>query len=182
MFGHLSAEDFTNLLEGTVLPDRRQSHLRSCPRCLKKFESVKEVRNQISDMGTDADAFVPEPDWTEFRSSVRDTLLSRSVKRENAARIPWSMFTRRPALVWACSMLLVIGLTTTALWNRQPEEPASTSIASVEESLTEEDNINSIASLSQSDVFEDLIQLSSDEANSLQMILEDLTQKGVSRQ
>ena len=41
MFGHLKAEDFTNLLEGATLTDRLQAHLQSCAQCMKKFESVQ---------------------------------------------------------------------------------------------------------------------------------------------
>ena len=182
MFGHLSAEDFTNLLEGTALPDRRQVHLRSCPRCLKKLESVQEVRNQISDMRMDSDEFIPEPDWSEFRSDVRDALLSRSVKRENASRNRWSVLAFRPALAVGFALLLVLGLTitTSVLWNRQPAEPTPTVLA-IEDSLPDEESIT-IAALSEADVFDDLLRLNPDEADSLQMILENLKGKGVSQQ
>jgi len=184
MFGHLSAEDFTNLLEGTALPDRRQVHLRSCPRCLKKFESVQEVRNQISEMRMDAGEFVPEPDWSQFRSDVRDALLSRSVKRENANRNRWNALAFRPALALGLSLLLVIGLTitTSVLWNRQTNEAVQNLVTVVEEPLTEEESISSIAGMSQTDIFDDLLHLNADEAASFQMILEDLNQKGVSQQ
>ena len=184
MFGHLSAEDFTNLLEGTALPARRQSHLRSCPRCLKKFESVQEVRNQVSDMRMDSDEFIPEPDWSEFRSDVRDALLSRSVKRENVSRNRWNVLAFRPALALGFSLLLVLGLTitTSVVWNRQPTAPTEIPVTAIEDSLAEEASVNSIAAMSEADVFDDLLQLSAAEADSLQMILEDLTQKGVSQQ
>src|SRR5678815_1859096 len=87
MIGHLKAEDFTNLLEGATLTDRLQAHLDSCPQCMKTFKSVQEVRNTIQGMRMEAaDEYIPEPDWSEFRSDIRNALLARSVKRENATR------------------------------------------------------------------------------------------------
>jgi len=62
MFGHLKAEDFTNLLEGATLKDRRQAHLNSCAQCRQKFESLQEVRLQVDEMRMDSDEYIPEPD------------------------------------------------------------------------------------------------------------------------
>src|SRR5262245_58437542 len=106
---HLSAEDFTNLLEGAVVPESRRLHLQACARCMDRFVSLQEIRAQVEGIGPVADDFVPEPDWSEFRSDVRNALLSRSVKRENAARSWFGVFGWKPAMAFGLSMLLVFG-------------------------------------------------------------------------
>jgi hypothetical protein len=180
MFGHLKAEDFTNLLEGATVSDRLQSHLKACEQCKQTFESVQEVRSQIEGMRVETDEFIPEPDWSEFRSDVRNTLLSRSVKRETASRRWLGGVTWKPALVWGFSMLLVFGITFGVVWNQRHTTPESTPIA--EGSSSEEAVLNSLAVISQTDVFDDLVDLNADEAQSLQMILDDMAQEGVSQQ
>src|SRR5439155_27270780 len=55
--------------------------------------------------------------WVQFRSSVRDELLSRSVQRQTAVR-RWTGWSIRPAVAWALSLLMAVGITTAALfWN-----------------------------------------------------------------
>jgi len=61
----------------------------------------------------------------------------------------------------------------------QPVE--STEIAAVEDSSAEVE-LNSLESMARSDVFEELLRLDADEAESLQMILDDVTPEGVSQQ
>lgn len=180
MFGHLKAEDFTNLLEGATLTERLQSHLQACAQCRKKFESVQEVRSQMEGMRMDADEYIPEPDWSEFRSDVRNALLSRSVKRENAARSWLGGFAGKPALVWGLSMLLVFGLTFGVMWNQRNVGPESGDIAPG--SSSEEVDLNSLASMSQPDIFDDLVNLNADEALTLQMILDDMARESVTQQ
>jgi predicted anti-sigma-YlaC factor YlaD len=72
LFGHLSAEDFTNLLEGTSVPEGRRVHLQSCDRCRQRFAATQEMRNQIEEMTAQNEDYIPEPDWSEFRSDVRN--------------------------------------------------------------------------------------------------------------
>jgi hypothetical protein len=181
MFGHLKAEDFTNLLDGAALSDRLQAHLQSCGQCLKTFESVQGVRNQIEEMRMESADYIPEPDWSEFRSDVRTTLLSRAVKRENANR-GWLGGVRwQPAMAWGISMLLVMGLTG-VIWNHQHTVPQATEVVAVENLHQEDVDLNSLAALSQTDVFDDLVQLDADEALSLQMILDNMAQESVSQQ
>jgi anti-sigma factor RsiW len=183
LFGHLSAEDFTNLLEGAVLPERRSAHLRTCPRCAKRFASIQEVRNHIETLRNGSDDFIPEPDWSTFRSNVRDALLSRSVKRESAARNWLGGFGFRPAMVWGVSMLLVFGLTLGGvLLHQRQSVPEETQGATVDDSSTEEVDVASLEGMSQKDVFDELLQLDMDEADSLNLILADLTPTGVSQQ
>lgn len=181
MLGHLRAEDFTNLLDGARLTDRLQAHLESCAQCLKTFESIQEVRSQIELMRAESLAeYIPEPDWSDFRSDVRNTLLSRAVKRENAGNGWLRGFAWRPAMAWGVSMLLVVGLVGLIWTQRQsavdPIQVATEDVSGIA------DDFNSLAEISGSDIFDDLVRLSDEEAESLQMILADMTLNGVSEQ
>src|SRR5574341_2364843 len=119
MFGHLKAEDFTNLIENAALPAKRRAHLESCPRCMATLEAVRAVQAQ---MGSDSMDGLPEPDWAEFRSGVRDGMLSRSIQR-NAAVRRWTGWPVRPVMAWALSAVFVVGLTTGMwVWNKNAPE------------------------------------------------------------
>jgi len=184
MWGHLKAEDFTNLLEGAALPEPRQAHLRSCSQCLERLASVQEMRGRIEEIQMDDD-YIPEPDWSDFRSDVRNSLLSRSVKRDHAVQSWLGGLNWKPALAWGVSMLLVFGVSLGVIWNQRHTNPETPSVATTEESVAStEDDLNSLASMSRAnnDVFDDLVQLDADEAQSLQMILDEMTPKGVSQQ
>jgi len=129
MFGHLKAEDFVNLMEGAELPEKHRSHINACPRCRSTWESMRSVHAEMASMETD----IPEPDWEQFRSSVRDEMLSRSIQRESAVR-RWTGWAIRPAAAWALSMVMAVGITTvTVLWKAErnvvPEPPAATAPA-----------------------------------------------------
>src|SRR5947208_9447249 len=113
MFGHIKAADFVNLMEAAEVPAKQRTHMESCPQCRATWESMQSIHAEISSLEAD----IAEPDWAQFRSSVRDELLSRSVQRESAVR-RWTGWAIRPAVAWALSLLLIIGLTTVAvLWN-----------------------------------------------------------------
>src|SRR5437867_13344223 len=106
MFGHLKATDFIRLTEGIDhLPAKRRSHLEACARCRAAWESLESLHTEVSSI----DDEVPEPDWEEFRSSVRDRLLSRAIQRETAVR-RWTGWAIRPVAAWALSLLFVAGL------------------------------------------------------------------------
>ena len=183
MFGHLKAEDFTNLLDGAKLTERLETHLQSCAQCRKTFESVQQVRDQIEEMRMDSAEYIPEPDWTEFRSDVRTSLLSRSVRRDNANRGWLGGMGWQPAMAWGISMLLIIAMAG-ALWNHQHplSESQTRETGAVENLAPEVADLNSLTAMSQTDVFDELVQLDEDEALSLQMILDDMAQEGVSQQ
>src|SRR4030095_15765437 len=122
MFGHLGAEDFINLMEGAELPAKHRSHIDACARCRSTWESMRSMHAEMASMETD----IPEPDWEQFRSSVRDEMLSRSIQRESAVR-RWTGWAIRPAVAWALSMLMAIGITTvTVLWTIDGRAPAPT--------------------------------------------------------
>src|SRR5437870_199540 len=123
MFGHLNAKDFVNLMEGSELPEKYRAHLDACADCRGRWHALESVHAGVSSMDDD----IPEPDWVQFRSNVRDRVLSRSIQRETAVR-RWTGWAIRPAMAWALSLLLVAGLTTViVLWNvtRTPTAPNS---------------------------------------------------------
>src|SRR5690349_24114956 len=101
MFGHLRAEDFVNLVEGAELSANHRSHIDACPRCRSTWESMRSVHSEMTSIETD----IPEPDWEQFRLSVRDELLSRSIQRESAVR-RWTGWPIRPAAAWALSVVM----------------------------------------------------------------------------
>ena len=112
MFGHLKAEDFVNLMEGADLSSKQRKHVDDCSRCHATWEYMRSAHSEMSAPETD----IPEPDWSSFRSSVRDELLSRSIQRQSTVR-RWTGWAVRPATAWALSLLLFVGITTvTVLW------------------------------------------------------------------
>jgi hypothetical protein len=170
MFGHLKAKDFVNLMEGIELPAKHRSHLEACTQCQAAWKSVQSIHAELGSL----DAGIPEPDWTQFRSSVRDRLLSRSIQRESAVR-RWTGWAVRPAMAWALSLLLVVGLTTVVvlwdvskvLWDVSKTPAPSNSVgAPAPEPLAE-----TIEAGPERGLFDDLVQLGEDQQEQLQQIL-----------
>jgi hypothetical protein len=119
MFGHLKAEDFVNLMEGAELSATQRKHIAGCSQCHATWEYMRSAHSEMSSMETD----IPEPDWSSFRSSVRDELLSRSIQRQSTVR-RWTGWAIRPATAWALSLLLAVGVTTvTVLWKSTTPVP-----------------------------------------------------------
>jgi hypothetical protein len=171
MFGHLKAEDFVNLMEGSDLPAKQRAHLDGCAQCRTSWQSLRAAHAEVSSMETD----IPEPDWTHFRSSVRDQLLSRSIQRQSALR-KWTGWAIRPATAWALSMLLVVGLTTvTVLWKAGVRSPAPASI--IQSPLPEAAAEATIEVAPDRALFDDLVQLGEEEQEQLRQMLES-EQKG----
>ena len=181
MFGHLKAEDFMNLMEGTPLAQNRLVHLGSCARCAETLKSVEAVRNQVAEIQMTVDEHIPEPEWTEFRGDVRNALLSRSVKRESSNRNWLGGMGLKPAAAWGFSLVLVFGLMTgVVLWNQSGPEATTTQL--VADSTGDTSGLSAIAGMNQADVFDDLVKLNDMEAESLKRLVEDLTRKGVEPQ
>src|SRR5580765_5174640 len=103
MFGHLKAEEFVNTLEGVSLSERRTGHLTTCRECRETLQSIRSIRDSIAH----EDTGIPEPDWSDFRQSVRAGLLARSVKRDSTVR-RWTGWPVRPAMAWGVSLVLLI--------------------------------------------------------------------------
>src|SRR5438105_1399329 len=148
MFGHLKAKDFVNLMEGIELPAKYQSHLEACTQCQAEWRSIESIHAELGSL----DCGIPEPDWTEFRSSVRDRLLSRSIQRETAVR-RWTGWAIRPAMAWALSLLLIVGLTTAiVLWNAGRTQTVSTSLGT----YVPEPTVETISGVPERALFDDL--------------------------
>ena len=166
MFGHLKSKDFVNLLEGVELSARHKDHIDACAECRATWESMRSVQAGISSLETD----IPEPDWMQFRSSVRDELLSRSVQRQTAVR-RWTGWSIRPAVAWALSLLMAVGITTAALfWNTGQSKvdvrnvdpkPAVTTIEPLADTIGPEKSL-----------FDDLVSLGDEQQEQLRRMLE----------
>jgi hypothetical protein len=166
MLGHLKAADFVNLMEGGELPAKYQAHLEACVRCRTTWESMRSVQAELSSLESE----IPEPDWAQFRSSVRDKLLSRSIQRETAVR-RWTGWSLRPAAAWALSLVMAIGITTLAvLWkiDSRKVEP----IALREPVAAAEPVAEVLGPGPEKSLFDDLAALGEEEEEMLQQMLE----------
>jgi hypothetical protein len=167
MFGHLKAKDFVNLMEGMELPARYRSHLEACPKCQAASKSVESIHAELGSL----DSGIPEPDWEQFRSSVRDRLLSRSIQRETAVR-RWTGWAVRPTMAWALSLLFIVGLTTVLLlWNVGKPTASNGLVTPSAEPVTE----TAIGAIPERALFDDLMQLGEDQQEQLQQILTSQT-------
>ncbi len=154
------------------MPPELKAHLNSCARCGATWQSLAAVHAEVSSL----DDGIPEPDWAEFRASVRDRLLSRSIQRESAVR-RWTGWAIRPSVAWAISLFLAVGITTGIfVWNMQrPEAPAPAPPveSSIPAAPTELINVDpSVAAWSQTALFDDLVELSDAEQEQLRQMLE----------
>ena len=169
MVGHLKAKDFVNLMEGIEPPEKYRAHLDACADCRGRWHALESVHAGVSSMDDD----IPEPDWVQFRSNVRDRVLSRSIQRETAVR-RWTGWAIRPAVAWALSLLLVVGLTTvTVMWHTgKSSSPAPSFVSPAFEPSAE-----AIEAVPEKALFDDLVQLGDEEQEQLRQILES-SQKG----
>ena len=164
MFGHLKAEDFVNLIEDAGTPAAHRAHINSCATCRNTWESLKLAQAEVASM----DSRIFEPDWAQFRSSVRDQLLSRSIQRSSTMR-RWTGWTVRPAMAWALSLLLAVGIPTGALlWHLQNDRAASR-FAEDSQQLPGTESIDAGNGVT---VFDDLIKLTDSEQEQLQQMIE----------
>lgn len=195
MFGHLKAEDFTNLIEGGEVPSRRRTHLESCDRCTDAFESAQSLHAELTKSVVD-DQDIPEPDWFQFRSDVRTAMLSRAAQRQPNT-IRWGGWIMRPAMSLGLAVAFTAGLTAgLVIWKHQGTNVQSTispvqeQLASLEVTdtdLTDDTSTDStvidlgMTTWSQTSVFDELSQLTDMQAEKLQRILEAETQPAPSR-
>ena len=120
---HLRAEEFVDLLDGISLSEARAGHVARCSDCRTTLVSITELRGDISEAeridAEATDAAVANADWLELRSSVRDRLLARSVKRSSVLH-RWTGWTLRPTASWSLAlMIFVSGITAGGLWHYQ---------------------------------------------------------------
>jgi len=186
MFGHLKAEDFTNLIDGGDLSSRHRTHLKSCVRCTDAFESAQSLHAELTKSVLD-DQDIPEPDWFQFRADVRTTMLSRAAQRQPNT-IRWTGWIMRPAVTLGLAIAFTAGLSAGLLiWNHPgtnfqptvspvPEQIASLDINDTDpadDASTESAAIDlGMTNWSQTSVFDELSQLTDMQTEKLQRILE----------
>ena len=121
----------------------------------KSEEFLNRIRAEMAAMDDD----IPEPDWTEFRASVRDKLLSRSMQRTSEVR--------RWKLAWALSLMAFVGVSTGVIWNLKPGNQGSDPLLqnSVPQMLE-------VSEWPQTGLFDDLVQLGDNEEAQLRQMLE----------
>src|ERR1041384_3635684 len=112
----------------------------------KSEEFLNQIRAEMAALDDD----IPEPDWTEFRSSVRDKLLSRSMQRTSEVR--------RWKLAWALSLMAFVGVSTGVIWNLKPGNSGSAPL--LENSVPQVMEVNDWP---QTGLFDDLVQLGDNE-------------------
>jgi len=164
MFGHLKPEDFINLMEGAEPSTTQRTHLDACPRCREIWEASKPMYAGV----TSLDAEMPEPDWEQFRSSVRDQLLSRTIQRQTVVR-RWTGWAVRPALAWALSLLIAVGIPTGAfVWHLEKDKKPLSAVQTAQPMPASE----LIEAGAEKTVFDDLIELNDSEQAQFQQMLE----------
>jgi hypothetical protein len=194
MFGHLKAEDFTNLIEGGELSSSRRTHLKSCARCTDAFDSAQSVHSELTKAVIDDEA-IPEPDWFQFRADVRTAMMSRAAQRQPKT-MSWSTWLLRPAMTWGLAVAFSAGLSAGLLiWNYQGTHIQSTpstvpeQIASLDINDTDPaDDVSTdstaldlgMTNWSQTSVFDELSQLNDMQTEKLQRILEAEAQQAPS--
>jgi hypothetical protein len=181
MFGHLKPEDFTNLVEGTAIPPRRRAHLEKCDRCLEQWNAVQSVHLTIS--GAEDD--IVEPDWSEFRASIREEMLSRSARRsaENHRWVTWKL---APAGL-SVAAALVIGLFLSRfimppIDTAPPTPPQVVSDFPIEDDSPEVDDYGletEMAVWTRASAFDDALSLGPEESERFRALLEDETRRAM---
>ena len=121
----------------------------------KSEEFLNRIRAEMAAMDDD----IPEPDWTEFRASVRDKLLSRSMQRTSEVR--------RWKLAWALSLMAFVGLSTGIIWNLKPGNKGSDPV--LQNSVPQ---VIEVSEWPQTGLFDDLVQLGDNEEAQLRQMLE----------
>ena len=188
MFRHLKAEEFINLMEGSELGDDRARHLAGCNQCRSTLDSISELHQDISGIQDDP----PNIDWAEYRSSVRDGLLSRAVERSSRFQrlTGWAL---RPATAWSLALIVtVVGAASGTYWHYQTQhspEEAVGFIATIERAVgiadplvdaTGEDLLSAeetelleaeVLAWSQTEIFSTLSELETDETDVLRELL-----------
>ena len=175
MFGHLKAEEFVNVVEGGAVSAGHRMHMDACTRCRETLKSLQSLYLEV----TTLDEHIPEPDWSEFRTSVRDEMLSRSVQRQTVVR-RWTGWSLRPAFAWSLSVLLAVGITAGAfmLTERTPSIPVTPTVEFITmtdeaEPLIETQGIETeIQVWSNDNVFEDIATLGLEETENLRRLIE----------
>lgn len=179
MFGHLKPEEFVNAVEGegplsAILSKSRLEHLESCSLCAAQLRSIEAVRGDL----TMDDGEIPEPNWNEFRNSVRLELLSRSIQRETSVR-RWTGWSIRPTLAWALSLALVVVVSVGGFfWHIRQDQARTSSAVMQDVALDVAADSEAMPAWTGSGVFQQLSTLEEPQVERLQLLIES-AQSGV---
>jgi hypothetical protein len=171
MFRHLKPEEFVDLMENADPSPEQRTHLEGCKQCQATQTSLRDLNFKVTMLEDD----VLEPDWSEFRTSVRDGMLSKSARRQSSSL--WSLWhPLRPAFAWGFSLLLVAAVTgATVLWNDNPtiqQADKAPEFLSESAPLIETQGIDTeINAWSSGSVFDEIAKLESSEAENLLELL-----------
>ena len=178
LFGHLRAEEFMTVIEGGTLPPRRRTHLSACASCETRLHSIEIIHK---DLATNSD--IPEPDWHDFRESVRLELLSRSIQRQSAFR-RWTGGPARPAMAWALSFVFLIGVTTGGMLWHNSRDTATVVFPEVEvpEISATTDIDSELAAWGSIGIFEEISNLDAPQAELLTELLQSAQEGSPERQ
>jgi len=180
MFGHLKPEDFINLIEGTPIAEKRRAHLQACASCRERIEPLTAVYADARAMRIEEDG-IAEPDWSAFRSSVRDAMLSRSVRRQSAAH-GWTAWAARPAMGWSLSAAFAVVLVAVLWsWNGSTTAPVPPQMSALEGASLDVSDMDA-GMWPRTGVFDEIAQLDEDEAEYLRQLLHEAMQEGSATQ
>jgi len=185
MFGHLQSEDFIDYCDGVSLSTAKRAHIDSCEECSDRLADFQEFNRGLTTACL-TNTEIPEPDWDNFRSRVRDGMISRAAQRQSAVR-RWTGWRFGTATAWALSLVFAVGLTAlltralptnTAVVNNTPValdvfEPELMEIAVSE---------SEIGVWSQTGIFEELAHLEGAETERLLEQLQTATAEDSSEQ
>jgi|SRR5579884_773311 len=179
MFGHLKPQDFIDAAESGLTTDsaeavKRAAHLRSCAPCAAQLRATTAVRNDLACENSS----VPEPDWSDFRESVRIELLSRSIQRQTTVR-RWTGWAVGPATAWTVAFALLLAVSVGGfLWHVQQDSHRLVA-HNGQQNSTETPEIEDLGAfnLAGTGVFQQLSDLEEPQVERLQDLIES-TQKG----
>src|SRR5262249_16925886 len=110
--------------------------------------------------------------------SVRDELLSRSIQRESSMR-RWTGWSVRPAVAWALSLLMAVGITTvTVLWKVDNRVPVPTAPAPIQSTPAIEPATEAVEAGPEKSLFDDVVSLGEEEQTQFRQLLESSRTKG----
>jgi len=168
MLGHLRPDEFMVAIDGGSLPVERKAHVDSCTGCMAQLHSIETAYHTLLQSADDQD--IPEPDWTEFRGSVRTELLSRSIQRESAVR-RWTGWPVRPAMAWAFSFLLLMCVSAGVFyWHLSHEMPPT--LVQTTAPVDSIDDDADVTAWTNTSVFEELSTMEEPQAERLRLLIE----------
>ena len=176
MFGHFKANEFMDSLDGVALPAARRAHLNGCTACLAQLRSIEAAHQSLA-----FDGDIVEPDWSEFRGTVRTELLSRSVQRESAVR-RWTGWPIRPAMAWGLSFMMLVAASVGGFYWHMMKDSAATAV--IQENALDNAALDAAreGAWTNSSFFDELSNLEGPQAERLLLLLESARKAPLAQQ